>query len=156
MPGLDDAEQACWQFFIESSTRLGEILYQRLLDEHDLPLVDFLLLDVLAKSDGGSARMTDLAKRLTLTPSRVTARVQRLQSRGLVERATSKDDRRSVVASITRDGRACVHHAMRTYARTVRELYLNRLSRRQMTALGDSCRRINDELQHVRRWFDSV
>ncbi|MEV0673686.1 MarR family transcriptional regulator [Mycobacterium sp. NPDC050441] len=155
LPGLDDAEQACWEFFIESSTRLGEIVYQRLLDEHELTLVDLLLLDALTKSDGGAARMSDLADRLTLTPSRVTARIRRLQSRNLVERAAAKDDRRSVIASITRDGRACMHRAMCTYARTVRELYLDRLSRRRMTALGDSCRRINDDLP-ARRWFDSV
>ncbi|OCB48850.1 MarR family winged helix-turn-helix transcriptional regulator [Mycolicibacterium porcinum] len=156
LPGLDDAEQACWQFFLESSTQLGEILYQRLLDEHDLTLVDLLLLDALAKSDGGSARMSDLANRLTLTPSRVTARIQRLETRKLVGRTTNTNDRRSVLASITRDGRACVHRAMHTYARTVRELYLDRLSRQRMTALGDSCRRINDDLPSVRRWFDSV
>jgi DNA-binding MarR family transcriptional regulator len=156
LPGLDDAERACWQFFLESSTRLGEILYQRLLDEHELTLVDLLLLDALAKSDGGSARMSDLANRLTLTPSRVTARIQRLQSRGLVARTINTNDRRSVIAGITRDGRACMHHAMHTYARTVRELYLDRLSRRRMTALGDSCRRINSDLPPVRRWFDSV
>lgn len=155
LPGLDDAEQACWEFFLESSTRLGEIVYQRLLDEHELTLVDLLLLDALTKSDGGSARMGDLADRLTLTPSRVTARIRRLQSLRLVERKAADDDRRSVMASITRDGRACLRQAMGTYARTVRELYLDRLSRRRMTALGDSCRRINDDLP-ARRWFDSV
>ncbi|MGW4099017.1 MULTISPECIES: MarR family winged helix-turn-helix transcriptional regulator [unclassified Mycobacterium] len=156
LPGLDEVEYDCWQSFLASSTQVGEILYQRLLDEHDLTLVDFLLLDALAKSDGGSARMSDLANRLTLTPSRVTARIQRLQSRKLVSRISNKDDRRSVLAIITRDGRACMQRATCTYARTVRELYLDRLSRRRMTALGDSCRRINSDLPPVRRWFDSV
>lgn len=155
LPDLDDAEQACWQFFLESSTQIGEILHQRLSDEHELTLVDILLLEALAKSEGGAARMGDLAEQLTLTPSRVTARIQRLQSRRLVVRRAAEDDRRSVVANITRDGRACLRRAMDTYARTVREMYLDRLSRRGMTALGDSCRRINDDLP-ARRWFDSV
>ncbi|MGV0741139.1 MarR family winged helix-turn-helix transcriptional regulator [Mycolicibacterium sp. XJ870] len=126
------------------------------MDEHDLALVDVLLLDALAKSDGGSARMGELARSLRLIPSRVTARIRRMESRRLVVRATDPQDRRSVQASITHAGRTCGGKAMRSYARAVREFYLNPLSRNQMTAMADSCRRVNVALPPDHTWFDNV
>ncbi|MDH6197923.1 DNA-binding MarR family transcriptional regulator [Mycobacterium frederiksbergense] len=156
LPGLGDTEHECWQSFLYSSTRVCESVNQRLMDQHDLSLVDILLLDLLTKSDCGSARMGELAQSLTLIPSRVTARISRLESRSLVFRSADRDDRRSVRATITREGRAYGQRAMRTYARAVRELYLNPLSRNQMTAVSDSCRRVNAALPEAPRWFDSV
>ncbi len=117
------------------------------MDEHDLALVDVLLLELLTKSECGSARMGDLARSLALIPSRATARVRRMESRRLITRTTDQHDRRSVHATITHAGRAHLQNAMRTYARAVRELYLNQLSRTQMTSLGDCCRRINTALR---------
>ncbi|MGB3483726.1 MAG: MarR family transcriptional regulator [Mycobacterium sp.] len=142
LPELDDLEQECWQQFTESATRIGDVLQRTLLFEHNLTLHDVMLLWILAKSDSGSVRMGDLATALALIPSRVTQQAGRLEARGLLTRSTSETDRRGVVATITRVGRVHLAPALRTYAGVVRSLYLNPLSRQQMTALGDSCRRI--------------
>lgn len=142
LPGVDDTEQRCWQAFLESSALLLETLDRRLVDAHQLRLFDFLALDLLAKARGGSARMGDLAQALVLAPSRVTQQIHRLELEGLVRRSRSTKDRRGVIASITAEGRARVKPAARTYAQVVRENYLDQMSRRQMVAMGDSCRRI--------------
>jgi hypothetical protein len=62
LPGLDELEQRCWQAFLESSTRLLEMLNRRLVDVHELTMFQFLVLDLLARANGGSARMGDLAQ----------------------------------------------------------------------------------------------
>jgi DNA-binding MarR family transcriptional regulator len=90
--------------------------------------------------------MGELAQALSVIPSRVSEQVRRLESQGLVSRGKGADDRRVVVASITNKGRVQLKPVLRTYAGWVRELYLNPLSRPQMTALGDTCRRIDDDL----------
>ncbi|WP_369803635.1 MarR family winged helix-turn-helix transcriptional regulator [Mycobacterium sp. NAZ190054] len=74
----------------------------------------------------------------------MTQQAARLESRGLLTKRTSAHDRRVVLATITHGGRARLAPALRTYARIVRTHFLNPLSRQQMAALGDSCRRIGD------------
>jgi DNA-binding MarR family transcriptional regulator len=146
LPGLDDAEQKCWQQFTETATHLYAALNRELLDAHGLTLLDAMLLRLLANSRKGSARMGELAQELAVSPSRVSEQARRLESQGFVCRNRSPDDRRVVIASITRVGRAKLRPVLRTYGTGVRALYLNPLSRQQMTALGDSCRRIIEAL----------
>jgi DNA-binding MarR family transcriptional regulator len=146
LPGLDEIEQGCWQTFLESSTRLLEALNHRLMAAHRLTMFDFLVLDLLARSRGGCVRMGDLAHALVVGPSRVTQQVQRLEAEGLVHRSRSDDDRRVVIASITRHGRVRVKPAAHTYGREIRRHYLDQMSRNQMIAMGDCCRRISDPL----------
>ncbi len=154
LPGLDEIEQRCWQDFLQSSTALLAFINRRLLARHDLSQFDFLVLEALDRSADGSARMGDLAQTIVLAPSRLTELMRRLESKGLVRRSRSRTDGRGVVASITREGRARMRPAARTYAQSVRALYLAQMSRQQMIALGDSCRRVNVPLkaaQKVRR-----
>ncbi|MFL0182188.1 MarR family winged helix-turn-helix transcriptional regulator [Mycobacterium sp. SMC-15] len=143
LPGLDDLEQECWQEFLNASARLVDMLSRRLLAEHKLTLFDFLLLDMLNRSPGGWVRMGDLAQELMVNPSRISQQVRRLESQGLVGRARSTKDLRGVVAVITRQGREKVKPAARAYAQDVRRYYLDQMSRRQMIALSDGCRRIS-------------
>ncbi|UVO11113.1 MarR family winged helix-turn-helix transcriptional regulator [Mycobacterium sp. SVM_VP21] len=147
LPGLDEIEQRCWQVFLESSTLLLSMVNRRLLAQHSLSLFDFLVLDALARSADGSARMGDLAHALVLAPSRLTELMRRLESQGWVRRSRSRADGRGVIATITREGRAMVRPAARTYAQSVRVFYLAPMSRPQMIALGDSCRRISVPLK---------
>lgn len=80
-------------------------------------------------------------------PSRVTRQIRRLELQGLVERGASPDDGRGVLASITDDGRVLVQQAMVTYGQGVRRHFLGRLSRPQMAAMGENCRRISVALR---------
>jgi len=146
LPGFDDIEQRCWQTFLESSTRLLETLNQRLMIAHQLTMFDLLVLTLLARSRGGSARMGDLAHALVASPSRVTQQVARLEADGLVRRRRSVDDGRVVIASITRGGLMRIKPAAVTYGREIRRHYLDQMSRNQMIAMGDSCRRISAPL----------
>lgn len=151
MPGLDIAEQKSWQNFLECGLRLYAVLNRCLTEQHRLSLLDVRVLDMLNNAAGGSARMGDLAEALPSLPSRLTRQIARLETQGLVRRRTSPDDRRGVVASITDEGRTVAREAMVTYVRSVRSHYLDQLSRTQMAAMGENCRRISTVLKRSDR-----
>jgi DNA-binding MarR family transcriptional regulator len=147
MPGLDIAEQRTWQNFLESALRLYATLNKSLLEKHHLSLNDVRLLDILDQSPTGSARMGDLADSLMSLPSRVTRQIHRLERQGLVQRGASPDDGRGVLAILTDQGRDVVQVAMVTYGEDVRTYFLGRLSRPQIAAMGENCRRISVSLR---------
>jgi DNA-binding MarR family transcriptional regulator len=147
MPGLDIAELRSWQNFLEAALRLSATLNRGLVEVHKLTLVDVRLLDMLAKSSSGSARMGDIAEGLMSLPSRITRQIRRLENQGLVRREASPDDGRGVLATITEDGRTAVKQAMVTYGQGVRTHFLGQLSRPQVAAMGENCRRINVALK---------
>ena len=151
MPGLNIAEQKSWQQFLDCGVRLHATLNRRLTDEHKLSLIDVRVLDLLANAEDGSVRMGDLAEALAALPSRLTRQIGRLEAQGLVCRGTSLDDRRGVVARITEDGRTVSRQAMATYAQGIRTYYLGQLSRAQMAAMGENCRRIGAALKRSDR-----
>ncbi|MED5815119.1 MarR family transcriptional regulator [Mycolicibacterium sp. 050232] len=145
LPEVTEAEIQCWRQFFDASTGMLAAFNDSLMAAHGLRLFDVLMLDMLAKSDNGSARMSDLANAFMMTSSRATEQVRRLKSQGLVHRTPDPNDRRGVLATITPAGRARLGPALFTYARNIRAHYLNQMSRQQMIALGDSCRRVGTE-----------
>ena|ERR1700761_3909290 len=147
MPGLDIAEQKSWQNFLDSTLRLYATLNRRLTEAHQLSLFDVRVLDVLDHSPTGCARMGDLAEALASLPSRLTRQIRRLEGLGLVRRETSPEDRRGVVAAITDDGRVIAQEAVATYADGIRAHFLGPLSRSQVVAVGENCRRISAALK---------
>ncbi len=151
LPGLDEIEERCWQDFLVSSTLLLDAINRRLLARHELTLFDFLVLDGLLRSAEGSARMGDLAHAMVIAPSRLTELMRRMESKSLVRRSRSRTDGRGVIASITPEGRSRVRRAARTYVESVRAFYLGQLTRPQMIALGDSCRRIDVPLKALQK-----
>lgn len=147
MPGLDIAEQKSWQNFLDCGLRLYATLNRLLTEQHKLSLFEVRVLELLDNAKNGSARMGDLAEALPSLPSRLTRQIGRLEAQGLVRRGASLDDRRGVVASITEEGRTVARKAMVTYAESVRTFYLGQLSRAQMAAVGENCRRISAALK---------
>lgn len=141
LPVLDAAESACVHQFVDASDRLIAALNDSLIHAHGLTLFEVLVLDRLASSESGSARMRDLAKAFALAPSRVTSLIDHLEAQALVGRRPQPGDRRAVLAHITAEGRARFASAVVTYARGIRAHYLGQLSRQQVIALGDVCRR---------------
>lgn len=139
LPGRDIVEHGCWQQFFDSSMDVLAKVNKKLVEVHQLAVFDVLLLDILAKSDRGAARVSELADALGSIRSRAAAQVRYLETQGLVTRSPGPEDRRGVLPRITWEGRAQVAEALATYAREIRTHYLDRLSPEQMIALGDSC-----------------
>jgi len=68
----------------------------------ELRPVEYTALTLIAENPGGS--LARLARALSVTPPNITALVDRLESRGLVHRSASAQDRRAQVLAVTRKG----------------------------------------------------
>jgi DNA-binding MarR family transcriptional regulator len=147
MPGLDIAEQKSWQNYLNAALRMYAVLNIQMLEKHQLPLSDVRLLHALNNFPDGTARMRELAEALSAPGSRLTRQTRRLEARGLLRRGATPDDRRGVAATITDEGRAVAEEATVSYAEEVRTNFIGRLSRSQIAAMGNGCRRITQSLK---------
>ncbi len=80
--------------------------------------------------------MSDLGARRMLTPSGITRVVTRLEDRGLIRREADPEDGRASFAALTRPGLEALRRAQVVHHATVRELYLGRLSERELDRLA--------------------
>ncbi|HEX9374991.1 MAG TPA: MarR family transcriptional regulator [Actinomycetota bacterium] len=129
---LTEREMAAWQAFLHAHERVTRTLDAELRNEHRLGLSEYDVLVRLARAPGRSLRMTDLARRVLMSPSGLTRVVDRLADDGLVERLRDSEDARVVLAKLTDSGRARVRRAARTHLRGIREHFTGQLSRAQL------------------------
>ncbi|TMF62603.1 MAG: MarR family transcriptional regulator, partial [Chloroflexi bacterium] len=80
-------------------------LMERWADRYGLSEGRFQILVRLHHVDGGRIPMGELAEMLDVSPRTVTGLVDNLERDGLVKRVDDPDDRRSVYAEITDQGR---------------------------------------------------
>ena len=106
-------------------------LLERRAGEQDLSLAATRLLGVLRDRE---PTMNELARLLELDKSSVTGLVDRAERRGLVTRAPSAADRRSVLVRLTPAGQAVVDATAELFAADVTHL-LGRLPARDQAAL---------------------
>jgi DNA-binding MarR family transcriptional regulator len=125
---LDARELAAWRGLLVTHSRIVAALDEELEREHGLPLGSYEVLLNLAEAPDNSLRMGELAERLLLSRSGLTRLVDRLATRGLVERHSCPSDRRGTYARLTPAGMELFRRARPTHLRGVRELFLGPLS----------------------------
>src|SRR5439155_22852860 len=103
--GLPPEKRAAWVGFMKSHAALTKALDADLIANVGIPLSAFGVLFEIAYTDEGYLKMSDVAERARLSPSRVSRLVTELEHRGLLERRTCESDSRVVYAAITDDGR---------------------------------------------------
>ncbi len=91
---------------------------------------------------------TELYNSLLVTSGAVTYRTGRLLERGLIRRAPDESDGRSVLVSLTRDGRELIDRAMRAHTTRERDL-LSPLSREQRRSLAATLRQLLASLEQL-------
>lgn len=133
---LTDDEQASWRAYLRGSARLVERLEAELLEAHGLTGSDYEILVALSEGPRGGLRMSELADRALVSKSRLTYRVDRLVSEGLVERKPCASDRRGALAALTPAGRRKLERAAPTHVDGVLEHFIDRASARDFAAVG--------------------
>jgi DNA-binding MarR family transcriptional regulator len=86
-------------------------LEKALQSGHELSVVEFTVMDALARQDGWHMRMAQLGRAAGLSPSASTRLVNRLEDRGLLTRILCADDRRGIYTELTPAGRKALEHA---------------------------------------------
>lgn len=131
-----------WLGFLRSHSVVVKALDADLVARHGLPLSAYEVLRCLALADGGYLRMSDLAQRALLSPSRVSRLVDQLAHEELVQRKACESDSRVVYAVITDRGRGRVRDARATHLQGVGALFLDRLSESDLERLAAIWRRV--------------
>jgi DNA-binding MarR family transcriptional regulator len=118
-------------------SRLSRLVDRRLEENFARHGIEAWMYDVLAtlRRSGEPYELTagDLVHHTMVTTGAITNRVDRLEERGLVERA-SADDRRKVIVRLTKKGLDLVDEAAVTHLETERDV-LSVLSPRQQSEL---------------------
>ncbi|WP_395292627.1 MarR family winged helix-turn-helix transcriptional regulator [Kitasatospora hibisci] len=117
-----------------AGTTLSALVDQALSRAHDLPLSWFEVMLWLNGQDEPVAA-SDLGAKTLLSRSQVSRVVDALRARGLVERAPSPTDARSVRITLTAEGRRAFAEADATRRAALAEAFDDRLDEADIAAL---------------------
>src|SRR5690348_11458708 len=98
---LEPAELRAWTAFLAAGHLLDHEVERQLKRDGGLSHAEFEVLVRLRAADGGRLRMSDLAREVMISKSRLTYQIGRLEEAGLVKRTGCESDRRSVWAELT-------------------------------------------------------
>ena len=134
---LSDEEMRAWMAFNVGSRLIFEALDQQLLRDADMPHTYYGILVMLSEAEGRSLRMSQLARLLRYSRSRLTHAITSLESRGWVRREECPSDGRGLVAMLTDEGFDALKAAAPGHVAEVRRLLLDGLSADQIGQLRD-------------------
>jgi len=133
-----------WHGFLRAHSALVRELDVEMQAEHGLSLTQYEVLLLLSNSDGGTARMSDLADGALLSLSGLSRLIDRLVAMGLVQRAQCPSDRRSSLACLTPVGRKRFREAQPTHHRGVHRLFIDRLPDDVLPALNETWQALDE------------
>lgn len=122
---------------------------------------DYQVLAMLSEAPDRTMRMARLAERTIATLARLSHVVQRLEARGLLERAPCPTDRRATNARLTEAGWQKVREAAPGHVSFVRDNVIDALTPEQITQLTDITQAVLHRLDPdagragMYRWYDS-
>jgi MarR family 2-MHQ and catechol resistance regulon transcriptional repressor len=126
---------------LRTATHLGSLVDDAMRDR-ELTAAALNALLVLRHAGAAGRRMGELGRALVVTKSNVTGLVDRLERRGLVERAAAPD-RRATTVRLTRAGRARVDRVVPAHSAAMRDAVagLTDREKRRLTELLTKLRR---------------
>jgi DNA-binding MarR family transcriptional regulator len=142
---LDADEQRSWRALVLGTTLLFDRLDDDLRRSANLSLTEYEILVRLSERDG-HLRMAQLADALAHSRSRVTHTIRRMEDAGLVERTTSPDDGRGVIASLTDKGMELLESVAPIHVNGVRDHLVDLASDEDFAALGRVMNAVADNL----------
>lgn len=107
-----------------------------------LGLSDFGVLEALLHK--GPLPVNSLREKVLLSSGSMTAAVDRLERKGLVERLSTPDDRRSRIVHLTNDGSKLISKLFAEHARDMGAVF-SCLSAVERTALADLLRKVGQQ-----------
>ncbi len=114
------------------------------LAEHRLDGAEFEVLLRLARSSGGSLRMSDLAAQTSLTSSGITRLIDRLVAAGLVRREACATDRRTTYAVVSGKGRARLEAALPGHLELIERWLVGPIPSEELAAFVATLRTLRD------------
>ncbi len=143
---LTGRELEAWRTFLSANVQLIERLDQELQQRSNLNLTDYEILSSLAGADNRRLRMSELAREVLVSRSRLTYRIDRLTEVEFVVREECEDDRRGLWAILTDVGHGALEDATPGHVRDVRTWFFDLIGESELEAIGAVMARIDEKL----------
>lgn len=135
-PELTEDEELLWRSLGRIAQLLPRQLEADMMQAVQMTMAEFSVLQILADSDEGRSRMSDLARLAGLSPSRMTRLVDDLVRRGWIERHRDEVDTRGTMAVLTDEGEARRRAARPQQVISARNRVLNQVPSSSVRELG--------------------
>ena len=122
-------------------------LDRQLRDESGMTHDDYVILSQLHRASNRTLRMSELAREVGFSPSRLSHAVSRMEEAGWVARRPSEADRRGTEATLTDLGTKVVEAATPAHLALVKKLVFDALGDEHAVALSEAM----DEIGRVSR-----
>jgi len=132
---LSKSEQHAWRAFVMATQLLMDQLDRELQRDAGISHAYYAILVALADQPNRTLRMTDLARLLRYSKTRLSEAIARLEARGWVSRQPCPSDRRSIYAVLTVTGFEALEAAAPRHVEGVRQHVFDRLTRAQVGQL---------------------
>lgn len=133
---LDDSEMGTWLNLTQVLMLLPAALDRQLREDAGIPHAYYQILATLSGMPGRCLRMTDLARVVGTTTSRLSHAVASLEQRGWVQRQACPSDKRGQVAHLTEAGMGTLRAAAPGHLAEVRRLVFDHLEDEEVARLG--------------------
>jgi DNA-binding MarR family transcriptional regulator len=117
---------------------LNNALDRQLRDESGMTHDDYVILSRLHRAPDRTLRMSELAREVGFSPSRLSHAVSRMEEAGWVERSRSESDRRGTEATLTDTGAKVVEVATPAHLALVKKLVFDALGDERAVALAEA------------------
>ncbi|MEU6976050.1 MULTISPECIES: MarR family transcriptional regulator [unclassified Streptomyces] len=144
---LSDEEQRVWRAYLHATTLLEDHLDRQLQRDAGMPHTYYGLLVQLSQAPRRRMRMTELAKDVKITRSRLSHAVARLEKNGWVTREECPSDKRGQFAALTDEGYEVLRRTAPGHVTAVRQALFDRLTPEQVEQLGAIMRTMAEGLE---------
>ncbi|MFC9975847.1 MarR family winged helix-turn-helix transcriptional regulator [Spirillospora sp. NPDC127200] len=144
---LEPRELQAWMGFLAAAHLLEHEIERQLKRDGGLTHPEFEVLVKLAMSENRRLRMSDLARQVMVSKSRLTYQVTQLERDGLVRRTACESDRRAVWAELTDAGAEALTRVRPGHRRVVRENLIDLLTPAELETLGPAFTRVAERLR---------
>jgi DNA-binding MarR family transcriptional regulator len=146
---LSAVDQKSWRSYLNGSQLLSAELDKELRDTHGIGLPEYEILVRLSEHEDRTMRMALLATDTTMSRSRLTHSVARMEKRGLLERSAIPEDGRGVNCVMTEAGWQLLQVAAPDHVRGVRTHLVDLLEPEEMATLGRIFTKVYDHMRNI-------
>ena len=134
---LDEHEMGAWLNLAQVLMLLPAALDRQLREDAGIPHAYYQILATLSAEPERCMRMTDLARIVGTTASRLSHAVASLEQRGWIHRKACPSDKRGQIACLTDEGLATLRGAAPGHVAEVRRLVFDHLTDADIAQLGE-------------------
>ena len=143
---LSAVDQKAWRSYLTGSQLLSTQLDKELREKHGIGLPEYEILVRLSEHENRTMRMALLATDTTMSRSRLTHSVARMEKRGLLERSAIPEDGRGVNCVMTEAGWQLLQSAAPDHVSGGRSHLVDLLDPEEMEILGRIFTKVSDHM----------